>query len=227
MAGTTRLKIYNGSLELLGSRELASLSEERKPRRLLDRVWNSSGVRYCLEQGEWQFAMRAQELDNDPAVETDFGFAYAFNKPTDWVATHAVCSDPYYNQPLTRYNDETEFLYADITPIYWKYVSDDASFGGDLTKWPQSFCNYVDAYFASKICISLTKNKDILSFLIGQPGKTDGGELGKRLKIAKSRAGMTQPTRFPAQGGWTRSRQGRSGGRGPMGDGGLPGSLIG
>lgn len=226
MAGTTRLKIYNGALELLGSREIASLSEARKPRYLLDRVWNTDGVRYCLEQGEWQFAMRAQEIDDDSTVTTLFGYSYAFTKPTDWVATHAVCSDPSYKSPLTEYADEVGYWYANVTPLYVKYVSDDADYGGNLGVWPQSFCNYVDAYFASKICIALTGDKDKLVFLTGRPGQLDGGELGKRLKIAKSRAGMTQPSRRPPPGAWIGARRGGRG-TGRRSDGGNPGSLIG
>lgn len=225
MAGTTRLQIYNAALDLCGERHLASLSEQRKPRRLLDGVWNNNGVRYCLEQGEWQFAMNAIEIGGDPNTQTQFGYSYAFDKPTDWVATHAVCSDPFFKSPLIRYLDETDYWFADITPLYIRYVSDSSDYGGDLSKWPQSFCNFVDAYFASKIVMPLTGDKDRLIFLTGEPGRMDGGELGKRLKIAKSRAGMTQATRFPAPGNWTSSRNGRN--RGPMGDGGTPGSLIG
>ena len=42
----------------------------------------------------------------------------------------------------------------------------------------------------------------------------------------EGKAAQTQPTQWPAQGNWTRSR--RSGyRRGPMGDGGTNGSLIG
>lgn len=226
MAGTTRLLIYNGALELVGERQLASLSENRKARRLLDSVWNRDGVRFCLEQGEWQFAMRAEQVSSDPDVTTQFGYAKAFNKPTDWVATHAVCSDPYFKSPLLRYADEVSYWYADIDPIYVKYVSDDDTFGRDLSKWPQSFCDYANAYFASQIVWPLTHDKELTLHIRGNPDKTDSGVVGKTLKVAKSRAAMTQPTRFPAPGTWIKSRWGKGSGSNRP-DGGSQSSLIG
>ena len=225
MAGTTRLKLYNGALLLCGERFLASLTEDREPRRLLDNVWDGSGVRYCLEQGEWQFAMRTQKIDYDPSTEPPFGYLRAFNKPTDWVATHAVCSDEYFRMPLLRYSDEVTCWFSDLDSIYVKFVSDDDDYGNDMAKWPQSFCDYTEAYFASKIILKLTSDKGKLEFLFGAPGKIDGGELGRRLKIGKSRACLTKSTQIPAEGRWNRARGGR--GYGPMGDGGTSGSLTG
>lgn len=226
MAGTTRLKIYNGALDLCGERRLGSLTEQRKSRRLLDGVWDGDGVRFCLEQGEWQFAMRTDEIAQDPSSATQFGYTYAFNKPDDWVATHAVCSDPFFKAPLIEYADEVDLWFANITPIWVKYVSDDDTYGMNLAQWPQSFCDYVDAYFASKIVMPLTGDKDKVYYICGDPDRATSGVVGKKLKIAKNRAGMTQPTRFPAPGTWTRARYGRGSGNNRP-DGGNPGSLIG
>lgn len=225
MAGTTRLQIYNGALLLCGERALASLTEDREPRRLLDQVWDKDGKRYCLEQGFWQFAMRTQQIDADPSIDPPFGYRNAFNKPTDWVMTNAVCQDEYFKTPLLNYADELENWFADIDPIYVKFVSDDDDYGSDLAIWPNSFCDYVEAYFASQIIYKLNADKERVQMLFGRPGDIKGGELARRLTIAKNRAAMTQPTMMPAQGSWVRSRHGRW--RGPMGDGGTGGSLIG
>lgn len=211
---TTRLQLYNDALMLCGERFLASLTEEREPRRLLDQVWDSNGVRYCLEQGQWQFAMRTQEVDYDPSTEPPFGYRRAFNKPDDWVLTSALCSDAYFRTPLLAYADELEFWYADLDTIYVKFVSNDSDYGADLSIWPATFSDYAAAYFASKIIAKLTQDEKRIAFLLGAPGDIDGGELGRRLKVAKSRAAMTQPTQFPAQGSWTRSRYGSRGDRG-------------
>lgn len=212
--GTTRLNLYNDALLLCGERFLASLTEEREPRRLLDQVWDSNGVRYCLEQGQWQFAMRTQQVDYDPSTEPPFGYRRAFNKPDDWVLTSALCSDEYFRSPLLRYSDELEFWYADLDVIYVKFVSNDSGYGADLSIWPATFCDYAAAYFASKVIAKLSSDKDKIQFLLGAPGDIDGGELGRRLKVAKSRAAMTQATQIPAPGAWTSSRYGRWGDRG-------------
>lgn len=225
MSGTTRLKLYNGALLLVKQRSLASLSENNEARRLLDTVWDADGVRYCLEQGEWQFAMRTQKIEYDPDSDPPFGYRRAFNKPTDWVSTQAVCSDERFRVPLLQYSDEVDYWYADLDTIYVKFVSDDTDYGRDLTKWPITFCQYAEAYFASQIVGKISADSETKQWLLGQPGKTDGGELGRRLTVAKAKAARTQPTRIPAQGAWNSSRAGRF--RGPMGDGGSSGNLIG
>ena len=224
--GTTRLQLYNDALTLCGERYLASLEETGKPRRLLDQVWASNGVRYCLEQGQWQFAMRTEMITADPDVDTQFGYSNVFDKPDDWVLTSALCSDEFMRVPLVLYRDEGDYWFADIDPIYVSYVSNDANYGGDLSKWPASFCDYAAAEFAAKIIHSLTADSQKVQALFGRPGDIKGGELSRRRLIAKSRAAMTQATQRPAPGSWSRSRGGRQG-RGPMGDGGSPGSLTG
>jgi hypothetical protein len=220
--GITRLELYNNALMLCGERFLASLTEEREPRRLLDQVFNTNGVNYCLEQGQWWFAMRTVMIDVDPSLSPDFGYRNAFTKPTDWLATSAVCSDEYFNTPLTRYADERANWYADITPIYVKYISNDSAFGGDLAQWPATFCDYAAAYFAGRIIGKLTGDKaDQRAILFGPPGQ---GLIRETLHIAKSKAAMTQPTQWPAQGSWSRARQGSRSGRYDRGN---RGGLIG
>ena len=220
--GTTRLQIYNGALLLCKERAISSLTENCEARRQLDGVWNDNGVRYCLEQGQWQFAMRATRIDYDPDVTTEFGYRYAFGKPDDWVETCAVCSDERFMTPVTQYADETDYWTADITPLYIKYVSDDDQFGNNLARWPQSFTEYVQAHFAGKIVLGITGSKDLAAQLL----ETRGGIIEQRRIVAKNRAAMTQPTKYPAIGSWTRARVGSSR-RGPMGDGGTSGSLTG
>lgn len=194
----TKLGVFNSALLLVGERFLASLSEEREPRRLLDHVWDTeNGVRTCLEEGQWHFAMRTVQLDYDPDTQPDFGYNRAFVKPSDWVLTSAVCSDEFFRTPLTRYTDETGFWYSDIDTIYVRYVSDSADYGKDLGKWPESFREFVSAHFANRIALKLS-NDEVQSKMM----KTR--ELLKRQ--AKGRAAMAEPTAFPAQGNWSRSR---------------------
>ena len=223
---TTRLDLYNDALMLCGERFLASLSEDREPRRLLDQVWSSNGVNNCLEQAQWWFAMRSVMIDYDASITPDFGYAKAFTKPTDWISTSAVCSDEFFRTPLLQYADERSNWFADITPIYVKYVSNDSNFGANLALWPATFCDYAAAYFASRIIGKLAGDKaDQRATLFGPAGHPEKGLLGMRLAIAKSKAAFGQPTTYPAQGGWTRSRMGNR--RGGRYDGGNTGSLIG
>jgi hypothetical protein len=195
---TTKLDLYNGALLHCGERFLNSLTEQREPRRLLDRVWSSNGVKTCLEQGQWNFAMRTIQIDYDPTIEPPFGYNRAFEKPADWVLTTGLCADEFFRSPLTRYHDETGYWYADLDTIYVRMVSSLDSYGLDLNKWPESFREFVEAHFASKIILKLSNSQDELARV-----HTLRESL---LKRAKSKAAMAEPTSFPARGNWSLSR---------------------
>jgi hypothetical protein len=195
---TTQLDIYNGALLHCGERFLASLTEQREPRRLLDRVWASNGVKTCLEQGQWNFAMRTVQIDYDPSIEPSFGYNRAFSKPSDWVVTSSLCSDEFFRDPLLRYTDEAGYWYSDLDTLYVRFVSSDVNYGLNINQWPDSFREFVEAHFASKIILKLSNSEDEL--------KRVEGLRAKFLKTAKSKAAMAEPTSFPARGNWSRSR---------------------
>ena len=221
---TTRLEIYNGALLICQERAISSLSVNEEPRYLLDNVWNARGVRFCLEQGQWRFGMRATKQTYDPAVTPAFGYQKAFPKPTDWIDTSAVCSDPYFNTPLLQYADEVGYWFSDLEDIYVKYVSDDVTFGANLALWPESFTEYVKHYFAGKICGKMTGGERLVERLLGPAGHPEKGEVHAALVRAKNRDAMAGPTTFPARGAWVGSR---FGGHTNRWDRGNPGQLIG
>lgn len=201
----TRLSLYNDALLLCGERALANLTEAREPRYLLDQVWNNNGVDECLEEGQWNFAMRTIQIDYDPDIEPPFGYARAFGKPSDWILTSAVCSDEFFRVPLLQYSDEAGYWYADIDSIFVKHVSNDSDYGGDLSKWPRSFTEFVVAHFASKIVLKLS-NSEAAKRLAINPENPRHSVRGRALTNAKSRCAMAGPTQFEAQGNWTQAR---------------------
>lgn len=211
---TGKLALYNVALRACGERPLDSLTEDRDPRRALDEVWSSGNgaVRYCLEQGFWHFALRSIELDSESGIEPAFGFEYAFAKPTDFVRLTMISGDENFHEPLSRYEPEGGYIYADTDPIWLQYVSDDGSFGGDYAKWPESFTQFVGHWLASQIAPRLKNDLDLdrlearVKFL---------------LKDAQAKDAQIRPTRFPPMGNWARARFGRVGSgrrdRGPRG----------
>ena len=204
----TRLEIYNHALMICGERFLSTLTEDREPRRLLDHVWDNEGVKKCLEAGQWKFAMRAVRLDYDTAVDPDFGYRRAFQKPTDWCATAGVCSDEYFNSPLTQYVEETGYWFCDLDELFVRYVSNDSAFGGDLSIWPSKFEDYVATFFASKIILKLTSDENKLKLIMGSDlSGNKNGLLAAALKRAKSLDMMSGPAIFPAQGSWSSARR--------------------
>jgi hypothetical protein len=203
MATTTKLTLYNGALRLLGERKLLSLSENREPRRFLDDTWDDNVVDRALEAGDWLFATRTMSYDYSPSVEPEFGFRRAFDKPSDWKRTSAMASDEYFQSPLTdrQYNDEAGYWWSDLDTIYVKYVSNLAEYGGDMSRWPQSFVAYIEALLAADIAMPLKQNKqsrdDMLAIAEHQ------------LKDAMSKNAMAAGAKFPPRSGWVTARSSR------------------
>lgn len=222
---TTRLSIYNGALLLLGELRLANLSENREPRYLLDSVWNKGGVRYCLEQGQWHFAMRTSQFSYNPDITPAFGLNRAFDKPTDWVSTSGIFQDEFLRTPLLDYADEASQWFSSVDDIYVRYVSDHANYGTNYSNWPVSFTEYVEAYFAGRVVHKIPSAAAKIQFLLGPPGREDKGWVNRCLLIAKNKSAMAQPTTFPSRGTWARARH--AGMNRSYRDGGNTSSLIG
>lgn len=206
---TDRLSLYNGALLECGERDLVALSENREPRRLLDRVWDNGAIDFVLGQGQWKFAKRTVKLTASTDVEPDFGYCKAYEIPSDFIRTTALCSDEYMNNPLTQYTQEQGYWFSDVEPIYVSYVSNDPAYGGDFSLWPPEFCRYVEAYLGSMIVRKLTQDK------------TDWERLFKvterRLKEMRSSDALEGPTVFPPSGSWTNARRGSGTGQNDRG----------
>lgn len=199
MGTPTQLDLYNRALLACGERSLATLSEAREPRYLLDQVWDQNGVIECLEEGQWRFAMRAVQVNYDPTITPTWGYRRAFAKPADWVLTSGVCADEYLRVPLTRYLDERGYWFCELTTIYVRYISDDAAWGLNMALWPASFFDFVGCHFASQIIGKITQDASRIK---------DVRDQRKEAKLlARNRTAMEDPTTFPAQGSWTKARQ--------------------
>lgn len=201
---TDRLKLYNGALLICGERSIASLTVNEETRRLLDLVWNDGGIRHCLEQAQWKFAMRASKFSYETSVTPDFGLKRAFAKPSDWVLTSAMCTDEFFRTPLTNYADEIQFWFADLDEIYVKYVSDDADYGNNLAHWPATFTEYVKEYFASKVIMKITNDAERQDRIV----HPRTGSLARARLEAMNKDAMAGPAKQPARGSWNRARQG-------------------
>lgn len=197
---TIKLAIYNEALtDFLGERPLSSLSEARSPRRVLDAIWNAGAMDYCLEKGNWNFAMRSVRATYSPSADLGFGFSYAFDKPTDWLRTAALCTDEFFENTLMRYRDEAGFWYCDLDTIYVKFVSKGDDYGYNLSLWTQAFRKYVASYLAHKGCKR-----------ISGASATDMEEaeriMKKALYGAKSHDAAGEAAVFPQTGSWVNSR---------------------
>ena len=202
VSSDTKLSIYNAALRALGSRELATLSENREPRRVLDGIWGSSNnvVKYALSRGEWNFGLRTAEVDYTPSIEPGFGFSRAFDKPDDFARLAGLSADEYMRRPLTNteYVDEATYWFADIDVLYVRYVSSGDDYGMNSAAWPESFQNYLAFRLAWLGCERITNStakKDRLE-----------RDMMVALKETRSVDAMAEGVKFLPRGGWSRSR---------------------
>jgi hypothetical protein len=193
----TRLGLYNSALRHLGERKLASLTEDRKPRRALDGAYDEN-LAHCLEQGLWNFAMRVQAIPASASTTPMFGFTYAFQKPDDWVRTLIISGSETLDGPDLELRDEQGFWFSNYDTLYVKFVSNDPAYGLDLSLWPQTFADYVAARLAWLICDPLNQdmNKQARLDKVVQVMKVD----------ARAKDAMNEPPQFPPVGAWVRAR---------------------
>lgn len=217
---TDQLSLYNLALGHLQERRLASISENREPRRVLDDYWFQV-VAYCLERKFWNFSYRTAVVRAATDYTPGFGYSYAFQIPADWVRTRRLSASPTLSPPLFQMAEESGFWYANVNPLYVQFNSNDPAFGMNLTGWPASYADYVALRLATQSCKRITGKSDLLE---GPQGLLKQEE--KAYKIAAANCAMNEPIGFAPMSGWARSRRGAySPGRG--GDDPSGGSLIG
>ena len=68
----TQLDVYNQALLALKESMLASLTEERESRRVLDALWVDVRQK-MIEAGFWKFAVRAVSITQDTSITPAFG----------------------------------------------------------------------------------------------------------------------------------------------------------
>jgi len=207
VAHPTQLILYNGALRLLGQPKLATITEEKEARRILDDAWNDEARDFVLEQGNWNFATRTIRIEIDSALTPEFGFNNAFNKPDDWVRTVTIASDEYFLFSMTdrEYNDEGDYWFSDIDQMYVKHVSNDAAYGADYALWPRTYLRLNQAYLAREINPRLKQTTK---------SKEDAEEVyDKALTLARSNDALNEGVKFAPPGGWGTARGGRGGRR--------------
>lgn len=224
VVSSATLSVYKGALRLLGRRLLSNFDDstvasrktvivDGKPvmmaqrdvememtlRRLLDEVYDSA-VEYLLAQGLWNFAGRSVAIEEETAVEPQFGYSYAFEKPSDFIRLVSIGATGDLYPTLNDYLDEGNYWHANVTPLYVTYVSNDASYGLSTSLWPVTFTKALEAYLAKELAphagLSAAKMEIIEK------------EFAFRIRDARSKDAMNQAAQRPPPGRLTRSRGG-------------------
>lgn len=194
----SRLSVYNDALGHLGERSLSSLTENGEARRRLDNAWDAV-LAECLEAGFWNFASRTIEIDPSDTVEPQFGYTLAFVKPSDWLKTVTISGNERLDPPLQFYEDEGSYWFADVEPLYVRYVSNGADYGLNPAIWAPSFAKYVGYALAMRTCKGISGSN---------PPEWLRDDYKKALQTARSRDALNQPPGQTPQGSWVMSRNG-------------------
>lgn len=194
-ANTTKLSLYNMALRHLGERKLASLSENREPRRYLDDEYDEA-ILLCLRGGLWNFAMQAVQIDADSSIEPQFGYQSGFLKPNDWIRTVWISTNETFDPPLRYYSDQNGYWLCNADTLYVRYVS--STLGLNLTAWPADFAEYVGVALARTIAPRITQNDSLLAQIEEREKKYR--------KRASANDAMDQPPAPWPMGTWTTSR---------------------
>lgn len=199
---TDKLTVYNLIAHHLGVRRFRTLTDAVEARRTIDDFWNTAVLR-CLEEAQWNFMLRFIQEDASTNVVPGFGWKYAFPKPVDFVRTTMVSTVETFTPPLLDFVDETGYWYANFTPLFIKYQSNDPQYGMDLGAWSANFTTYVSLQIAEDACLKVTGSTEKLE---GQFG------ISRRLRVArikaKSNDAMNEGPREMPTGTWARSRRG-------------------
>ena len=167
---TTQLTIYNEALRHIGERRLASTSEAREPRYVLDDAYTDV-LAFCLEQGMWNFAL-VSSGSLSSAGTGSFGYSRKFTKPAALVHLFQVSDSASFTPPFSDFVEEAGFYHSSATNLYLRYVSNDGTTGGgNLTLWTNSYARYVAVTLAANVCYRITSSAELTNYLFGLSGR--------------------------------------------------------
>lgn len=157
----TQLGLYNGALRLIKERALVDLTETGPAKLALDAAY-ADALAYCLELAQWTFAVRS--LPFSGVATPGLGYPRSVTLPVDFVRPVAISGSSSFYPPLETYTIANGTLYTDQSIVHMSYVSNNAAYGNDLTKWPMTYTKLVEAHLAVEIAPHITSSVDIIKY---------------------------------------------------------------
>lgn len=233
---SNRLPVMRRAIEIMGQTlGIATQSQADKLRWHMNKAWTHS-VRYCLEQGAWNFATSRAVFDNaatgdenvpstspsgiiegysvEPAAASTetppdiSGFAYSYALPADFRHKIWIKADV-ANVNECRHQRMGAFMFTDVEPAIMEYVAenDDTT---DPDSWPATFMELV----ASHLALTVSSEYVIESGGKGARIKGDGMRSKleeaymRRLSDAKNKDAIQQEPLVRPVGSYVRARLG-------------------
>ena len=179
----TQLLIYNEALRLLGLRKLTGLTEDRKPRHVLDDAFGYDFTKSCLEIVKPSFAKTTISTATSSTVASSTTpFAYKHTIPATTLSVVGVYVDADKENPIERYVIEAGYLYCDLDDVYLTSISD--YYHDQYSDWSPSFSNFVAAQLAAQVAMDLAPRR--VEYINGRVADT--------LKVAVEVDGAQEPT---------------------------------
>ncbi len=202
---TTKLGLYNGALRILNTNRLATLTDDRPERFILDDVYDDS-LTMILEEGDWNFAQRSVELAASVDLEPGFGYTFAFERPDDYVRLITISGNAYYWPMLEEYIEEVtstgdQVFLTFVSPLYLRYVSNGNNFGLNLGQWPIAFARAVEYDLAQRIASHVTS-------MSAQEFDNLHRMARKVIGAARAKDARAQGQEYPSPGRMVRARLG-------------------
>jgi len=197
------LPVYNDSMLILGQTHLSSIEESSALRVRLDVARNALALESILETTGWNWAITSRKLTHNSRLETDWGYRFTHEKPSDFHRLDGVFSDEYMRSPVKDYQDEGLNIHCNLNEIFLKYVSKDFLYNPAV--WPAYFRRLV----AAKLSYDVRATPEAELDVYGQQ------RVEMEYKSRKNEAENVDTQQSPPQvihtGRWVRSRRlGRS-----------------
>jgi hypothetical protein len=201
--GTTKLQLYKRAIELCEQTPISALTDNATTRHRCD-IHYDDVLAWMMEQAFWNCAMRTVEITQNTGVSPAFAYEYAHDKPSDFVKKYVISGSEFLKPPMDEqdtgnaYLIEGGYIWANVTPIYLRYVSNDSSYGLDLTNWTEGMAKAAAHELAARIAPTVTGST------------TKAEELHERAFMLVGKAAtfdaMQQPTQMVREGRWTKNR---------------------
>lgn len=205
----TKLQIWNKALRSLRKPRLAALTDNVTTRYELSDCW-STVVAEVAEAGLWNFGIVTASVSTTSGLTAIAGYQYGFSHPAAWVRTIAVSSSALFETELD-YRDENGAIFANVTPIYLRYVASTKFADDYVTTWPASFAAAVAARLAWELAEVLGESTEMRQAV--------RDEFEAAMRRAKNLDAMNQPAIRFKEGTWSRAMRGdhrRRGDRGSL-----------
>lgn len=199
----SQLALYRAAAGIIKHRPPDSLVEDTEIVNLLNLEY-ANVIAFCLEQGLWNFALRAIALGASVDVEPSFGYTYAFERPDDFVRLNAISHNEMFYPTIEAYVIEGEYWFAFCNPLFVSYLSNGTSFGNNLGSWPASYQRYVEYELACRVAPHLT------AMNIQELGQLDKMRRNA-MDNAKANDALEQPAQRPPPGRLVTARYGSRG----------------